>query len=72
MGATSGGSGGISVTFSQLWHQMQMLASGLRRLGLRPGERVGLFSENSSRWLVADQVRPDLDPWLDPDSGCAS
>ena len=72
MGATSGGSGGISVTFGLLWHQMQMLASGLRRLGLRPGERVGLFSENSSRWLVADQVRPDLDPWLDPDSGCAS
>ena len=45
-----------SVTFTQLWDQMLGLAGGLYALGLRPGERVSLFSENSSRWLIADQV----------------
>jgi long-chain acyl-CoA synthetase len=34
---------------------MLAFAAGLRSLGLRAGERVSLFSENSSRWLIADQ-----------------
>ena len=34
---------------------MQAFAAGLQSLGLRAGDRVSLFSENSSRWLVADQ-----------------
>lgn len=34
---------------------MQAFAAGLQSLGLRAGGRVSLFSENSSRWLIADQ-----------------
>lgn len=30
-------------------------AAGLQSLGLEKGERVALFSEGSSRWMVADQ-----------------
>lgn len=36
------------------------LAAGLHALGLERGDRVSLFSENSSRWLVVDQVRGGL------------
>jgi long-subunit acyl-CoA synthetase (AMP-forming) len=34
---------------------MLAFAAGLRSLGVQAGDRVSLFSENSSRWLVADQ-----------------
>lgn len=39
----------------ELHQQMKSFAAGLRELGLRAGHRVSQFSENSSRWLVADQ-----------------
>lgn len=34
---------------------MLQCGAGLRELGLVRGERVALFSENSSRWIVLDQ-----------------
>lgn len=34
---------------------MSSFAAGLAAMGLRRGDKVSLFSENSSRWLVADQ-----------------
>jgi long-chain acyl-CoA synthetase len=33
---------------------IRALARGLRLLGLKPGERVGLVSENRPEWLIAD------------------
>jgi len=42
-------------TYRELYEQMQAFAAGLNSLGLREGQRVSQFSENSSRWLVADQ-----------------
>ena len=44
-------------THRELHEQMQAFAAGLHTLGLRQGDRVSLFSENSSRWLIADQVQ---------------
>ena len=35
--------------------QILSFAAGLKSLGLEQGERVSLFSENSCRWIVADQ-----------------
>eukprot|EP00198_Chlamydomonas_reinhardtii_P001953 XP_001691289.1 long-chain-fatty-acid CoA ligase [Chlamydomonas reinhardtii] len=46
--------GSPEMTFSQLYEAMQDFAAGLSGLGLQPQDRVALFSENSSRWLVAD------------------
>lgn len=43
------------LTHRELHGQMQAFAAGLQSLGLHAGDRVSLFSENSSRWLVADQ-----------------
>ncbi len=34
---------------------MSSFAAGLAHLGLRRGDKVSLFSENSTRWLIADQ-----------------
>jgi len=40
------------------WHEtaeaISALARGLRLLGIRPGERVGLISENRPEWMIAD------------------
>ncbi|MEB3356869.1 MAG: AMP-binding protein [Synechococcales bacterium] len=44
-----------TVTFRQLWQNIQQLAAGLQSLGLQPGEHVALFSENGPRWFMADQ-----------------
>lgn len=33
---------------------MRDFAAGLSTLGLQPGDRVSLFSENSHRWAIAD------------------
>ena len=34
---------------------MSSFGAGLAAMGLRRGDKVSLFSENSSRWLIADQ-----------------
>ena len=43
------------LSFRGLHQQIEQAAAGFAALGVRPGEVVGLFSENSPRWLVADQ-----------------
>ncbi|CAK0773375.1 hypothetical protein CVIRNUC_004059 [Coccomyxa viridis] len=44
------------LTFLELESQIIQFAAGLHALQLQQGEKVALFSENSSRWLVADQA----------------
>ncbi len=45
----------VRLTYPELAQQIQGFAQGLQALGLQPGERVALFADNSSRWLIADQ-----------------
>ncbi len=45
----------VEVTFAELANQMVRFATGLQALGVQPGDRVALFSDNQPRWLVADQ-----------------
>jgi len=42
-------------TYSELDRAIAQAASGFRALGLGVGDVVGLFAENSPRWLIADQ-----------------
>ncbi|KAL6774385.1 LCL1 [Auxenochlorella protothecoides x Auxenochlorella symbiontica] len=44
-----------SITFREFSETIDRFAAGLQSLGLEKGERVALFSEGSSRWMVADQ-----------------
>jgi long-chain acyl-CoA synthetase len=46
----------VPVTWRQTADQVRALARGLRRLGLEPGDRVVLVSENRPEWLIADHA----------------
>ena len=42
-------------TYAELSQRISTAAAGFRSLGIREGDVVGLFAENSPRWLMADQ-----------------
>lgn len=43
------------VTYFALCEYIQQFAAGLQTLRIQSGDRIALFSENSPRWLIADQ-----------------
>jgi long-chain acyl-CoA synthetase len=48
----------IRWTYATVYDEVRAFAAGLRHHGstkLQPGDKVALFSENSARWLIADQ-----------------
>jgi long-chain acyl-CoA synthetase len=42
------------ISWAAAAHDVRRLALGLRSLGIGPGERVGLVSENRPEWVIAD------------------
>ena len=42
------------IGWSEAARQVAALAAGLKRIGLEPGDRVALVSENRPEWLIAD------------------
>ena len=50
----------VKLTYAQIYEQMQAFAAGIQTLEVRSDEaemppRIALFSDNGSRWLIADQ-----------------
>ncbi|MGK7932930.1 MAG: long-chain fatty acid--CoA ligase [Microcystaceae cyanobacterium] len=45
----------VRLTYRELWQKIQQFAAGLQALGVKPSDKVCLFSDNSPRWLIADQ-----------------
>ncbi|MBR8834245.1 MAG: AMP-binding protein [Stigonema ocellatum SAG 48.90 = DSM 106950] len=45
----------VIITYTQLAQQIQQFAAGLQALGVKAGDRISLISENSPRWMIADQ-----------------
>ena len=43
-----------SISYAEAARQVAALAESLRRIGLKPGDRVMLVSENRPEWLIAD------------------
>ena len=43
---------GVSWTYAHLHHRVDSLACGLMRLGLRPGDRIGIWSPNNAQWVL--------------------
>ena len=50
----------ISNSNLQLEQEILDFSEGLRAIGIKPGEKVALFADNSCRWLVADQGMQQL------------
>ncbi|KAL9665790.1 hypothetical protein QQ045_000111 [Rhodiola kirilowii] len=44
-----------NLTYKQLEQEILNFCEGLRVVGVKTGEKIGLFADNSCRWLVADQ-----------------
>jgi long-chain acyl-CoA synthetase len=44
-----------TLTYGQLWANIQTFASGLQHLGFAAGEHIALIADNSHRWFIADQ-----------------
>lgn len=45
----------VTITYAQLYQRIQQFATALQVLGIRTGDRISLFSDNSPRWFIADQ-----------------
>jgi long-chain acyl-CoA synthetase len=43
-----------SISWNEAARQVAVLAASLKRIGLEPGDRVALVSENRPEWLIAD------------------
>jgi long-chain acyl-CoA synthetase len=46
----------IETSIADFNRQVEHLALGLKELGIYRGDRVGLHSENSTEWIIADQA----------------
>ena len=44
----------ISMTYSEVWDDVENFAKGLQALGVKKSDFVGIFSENNGRWAVID------------------
>lgn len=44
----------ISLSYAHFYERVLMAARGLRKAGVRPGDRVAIFSENRAGWAIAD------------------
>ncbi len=42
----------IRLTWAEYAHEAQRVAAGLRALGLRPGDRVGVWATNCAEWPI--------------------
>jgi long-chain acyl-CoA synthetase len=45
----------VKLTYAELCRNIQKFAAGLQALGIQANDHIALFSDNSPRWLVADQ-----------------
>jgi acyl-CoA synthetase (AMP-forming)/AMP-acid ligase II len=45
--------GEVTLTFAELAREVLVAARGFTALGIRPGDRVGLWAANSHRWVTA-------------------
>jgi fatty-acyl-CoA synthase len=57
---------GEELTFSDMRGRVDAITRGLMSLGLRHGERLGLFMDNRFEWLQTEYAAASLGAWLVP------
>jgi long-chain acyl-CoA synthetase len=50
----AGGSAWVSITHRQALERVQAISLGLRELGIQPGDKVAIVSENRPEWALTD------------------
>ena len=50
------GTGWSTITWAEARDLVLRLAGGLKKIGIKPGDRVALVSENRPEWLIADHA----------------
>lgn len=48
------GGGYLTLSYQQFYIRVLMAARGLRKAGMKPGDKVAIFSENRAGWVIAD------------------
>lgn len=44
----------VELPYRKLWSTIQGFAEGLQQMGIKKGDKVAIYSENSQRWLISD------------------
>ncbi|WP_136525310.1 AMP-dependent synthetase/ligase [Geomonas ferrireducens] len=44
----------VTLSYAQFYNRALMVARGLRKLGIKPGDKVAILSENRAGWIIAD------------------
>jgi len=46
----------LSLTTKEFYETVISFAAGLQKLGIKKGQKIAIFSENSAKWMVIDQA----------------
>uniref|UniRef100_C6E950 AMP-dependent synthetase and ligase n=1 Tax=Geobacter sp. (strain M21) TaxID=443144 RepID=C6E950_GEOSM len=44
----------VILSYAQFYNRALMVSRGLRKLGMKPGDRIAILSENRAGWIIAD------------------
>ena len=44
----------VTLNYEELYERALMVARGLKKMGIKPGDRVAILSENRAGWVIAD------------------
>lgn len=44
----------VTLSYAEFYHRALMVARGLKKCGIQPGDKVAILSENRAGWVIAD------------------
>jgi fatty-acyl-CoA synthase len=43
----------VRMTYRELYRDAERFAAGLKKMGLQPGDRIAILSQNNAEWVIA-------------------